>query len=111
MKVSHKGRREKGRRLELKFAAMLRQFGLDKNASRMPLSGSSWAFRSDIKTSLPYRFECKNQERLNLWDWWDQCYADRGYKTPVLVFSSNNRPIMVTLKADDFLAILCAVHI
>lgn len=104
IKVSYK--KEKGRKLELKFAKMLREYGLDKNASRMPLSGGSWAFRSDIKTTLPYRFECKNQETVRIWEWWDQTYEQRGYKTPVLVFSGNYRPIMVAMLADDFLAIL-----
>lgn len=99
-------KKEKGRKLELKFAKMLREYGLDKYALRMPLSGSNWAYRGDIKTNIPYRFECKNQEKVKIWEWWDQCYEQRGHKTPVLVFSGNYRPIMVAMLADDFLAIL-----
>ena len=99
------GKRHKGKRLELKFAKMLR--AIDSTAKRMVLSGADWAFRGDINTKLPYHFECKNQEKVRVWEWWDQCEQDCSmHKTPVLVFSGNYRPIMVTLKADDFIAIL-----
>lgn len=102
MKAS--GKRLKGKRLELAFSKLLRK--IDKKAKRMPLSGADWAFRGDIYTQLPFHFECKNQEKIRIWEWWEQCEADCHMKTPVLVYTSNNRPIMITMRADDFIAIL-----
>jgi hypothetical protein len=103
MKAS--GKKEKGRRLELRFAKILRK--IDKNAKRMVLSGADWAFKSDIYTTLPYHFECKNQERMKFWSWWEQTEGQASMsKTPVLVHTANHRPIMVSMKADDFIALL-----
>lgn len=103
MKAS--GKKEKGRRLELKFAKMLRK--VDPKAKRMVLSGADWAFKSDIYTKLPYHFECKNQETMRFWDWWEQTESQASiHKTPILVHSANYRPIMVSMKAEDFIALL-----
>lgn len=103
------GRKEKGRRLELKFAQMLRK--IDPNAKRMVLSGADWAFKSDIYTSLPYHFECKNQERMVFWDWWQQCHSQSDIsKTPVLIHTANHRPIMASMLADDFVSFIQELH-
>lgn len=101
------GKRQKGGRLERKFAQMIRETGLDDKASRMPLSGASWALPTDIHTTLPFSFECKNQERMNFWDWWEQAKSqERPMRPAVLVHSSNFRPIMVSLEAKVFLDLL-----
>lgn len=73
----------------------------------MVLSGAAFGFETDIRTTLPFAFECKNQEKVKLWEFWEQ--AERGrkaFKPPVLVVSGNFRPILTILKAEDFLNIL-----
>lgn len=107
MKAS--GRRVKGKRLEKKFAQMLREFGLDKKAQRRAFSGaiSMVRGRGDILTSLPYSFECKNQERLDFWGNWEQAESQATMaKPPIVVYSCNFRPIMVYMKAETLLNIL-----
>jgi len=103
------GKREKGRRLELRFAKLLRRSGLDKGARRRPFSGGVWGVmgRGDIITRLPFSFECKNTERLSLWKFWEQAEEQASpSRPPVLIYSSNYRPIMAIMKADTFLEIL-----
>lgn len=102
-----RSRKQKGTRLEQKFAQMLRESGLDKEATRMVLSGGAFGFETDIRSHLPYAFEVKNQERVEIWKWWEQ--AERGrkaFKAPVLVFSGNYKPVMITMLASDWLNIL-----
>lgn len=46
---------------------------------------------------LPYAFECKNVERLNVWDAIEQAYGhvkdgDKGRLFPALVISRNRMP-------------------
>lgn len=107
MKVSQKGRKEKGSRLERKVASALRSSGLDPKAMRMPLSGASWSLPSDIYTSLPISIECKNTEKIRLWEFWDQCRNQKiGNRMPVLAISSNNRPILMAVDLDDFINLL-----
>ena len=101
------GKRQKGSRLERKVAELIRRFDLDKNAKRMVLSGGDWAFRGDINTILPFTFECKSQEKMKFWEWWQQAEDQaKPMKPPVLVHSSNYRPIIVSMKIETFLDIL-----
>lgn len=59
------------------------------------------------KRILPFSFECKNQEKLNIWQAFAQaqenCDPD---STPLLVYKRNNSDAMVSLKFDDFLNML-----
>jgi hypothetical protein len=107
MKAS--GLRKKGSRLERKFAKMIREYGLDSKAQRRPYSGGVWGVkgRGDMITKLPFSFECKNQETLNFWKFWEQAESESTIaKPPVVVYSCNYRPIMVYMKAETFLNIL-----
>ena len=103
MKAS--GKRQKGGRLERKVAEELRRSGLDKKAKRSFQSGAQWAWKSDIYTSLNYAIECKNQEQLKkLWDFWEQAESQRKpYKPPVLMFTSNYRPILAVMELKDWI--------
>jgi hypothetical protein len=103
------GKRIKGKRLEKKFAQLIRQYGLDDKAQRRAFSGavSMVRGRGDILTKLPFSFECKLQEKIKIWEWWEQAESQATMaKPPVLVYSSNFRPIMITMKAETFLDIL-----
>lgn len=105
--IAFKSKKAKGTRLEKRFAQLIREKGLDDNATRMVLSGAAFGFETDIRTSLPFAFECKNQEKIKIWEFWEQTEkARKPFKTPVLVFSGNYRPMLVTLTAEDFLNIL-----
>jgi hypothetical protein len=105
MKAYYK--KEKGRKLELRVAQMIRESGLDKDAMRMPLSGSAFGLETDIKTNLPLAIECKNQEKIKLWEFWEQ--AERGrraFKYPCLIVSGNYRPELAVMKFEDLLNLL-----
>ena len=97
-----RSKKAKGSRLEHKFAAMLRESGMDPDARRQLLSGAGHR-KGDIDTELPYCFECKNQERLSLWRSWEQATGQAGDKTPVLVVSANRRPVLVVMRAEDWI--------
>lgn len=102
-----RGKKAKGSRLEREFAKMIRHKGLDDTASRMVLSGAAWNLKTDINTTLPYAFECKNQEKMKFWEWWEQAKeAEQPFVPAVLVHSANYRPIMVSMEAETFLNLL-----
>lgn len=108
-KITSTGKRQKGSRLERKFAQLLRQYGLDDNAQRRPMSGAlkMVAGYGDIYTKLPFEFECKHQETMKFWDWWEQAESQQTMQKPaVLVHTANFRPIMVSMKAETFLNLL-----
>lgn len=58
---------------------------------------------------LPFTFENKNVERLNVWIAWRQA-VDHAKKRkdkvrPLLVFKRNNQELLVALRLDDFLSL------
>ena len=98
--------KNKGRRLELLVAKELRRKGIDKEAKRMILSGGSYLKGDVWAPNINYLIECKNQEKVRLWEWWDQTVNECGFKTPMLVVSANYREPLVVMRLDDVLNLL-----
>lgn len=100
-------KKAKGKRLEHKLAQLIREFGLDDGAKRMIGSGAFDGWKTDIFTKLMFSFEVKNQEKVKVWEWWEQAEDQSSIaKPPVLVFSGNYRPVLATMKVETFLDLL-----
>lgn len=95
-----KSPKQKGSRLEREVAREMRNSGLDKFARRMPLSGAIPWMKNDINNTLGLNIEVKNQEKLQIWPWWQKV---REYPNPRLIVSGNNRPILVCLTLKDWI--------
>jgi len=96
-------KKEKGRRLELKVAKLIRD-KLGIKAYRMPYSGGSEFAKGDIFCpDLPFHFELKNQEKVRIWREWQNI---RDFKDPVLVISRANAPILAVIDFEKFLEIV-----
>lgn len=100
------GKKEKGRRLELRVAKDLRDSKLDLHATRMPLSGSAYGLESDIRTSLPLMIECKNQESWSPLEYYNQAKEHAGSKMPLVIMARNRVDPFALLLWNDFLEIL-----
>lgn len=99
-------RKQKGNRLERDIASAYRSSGLFPKAQRMPMSGAMAFHKGDIfKGELDeYVEECKNQEKVRLWEFWEQTRQQCGpYDKPVLHISGNYRPILTVIRFEDFL--------
>lgn len=66
----------------------------------------------DIKLSpaaqdlIPYSFECKNQERLNIWESLSQAEGNSNDRTPVVVFKRNRTKTYVAIDLEAFLILI-----
>lgn len=72
----------------------------------MPMSGAMQFHKGDIfKGELDeWVEECKNQERVQLWSWWDQAVSQvTGLEKPVLHISGNYRPTLSVVRFEDLL--------
>ena len=100
----------KGSRLEREWASLLRGYGLDINAKRMPMSGAirDSRFKADIITTLPLHFELKNEERWSPLEYFRQACSVCEEKTPVVVMSRNREQLYVFMLGTDWLRILQA---
>jgi len=91
----------KGKRLENKVVSLWRR-KVDKTAIRTPGSGNG-KFKSDIFNNY-FMIECKNQEKVKLWEWWQQARKEgSNFKPPVLCISGNHRPILAVMDIEDWL--------
>lgn len=98
-------KKQKGNRLERKVAELYRRYDIDPKATRMPMSGAMTHFKGDIWKPNDYEYvdECKNSERVKLWEWWGQTTAQAsGARIPLLHISANNRPILTVMEADTY---------
>ena len=66
----------------------------------------------DIKLSpaarrlIPYSFECKNQESLNIWSSLQQAEENAGDYDPVLIFKRNRSKTYVTIELEEFIKLI-----
>jgi hypothetical protein len=105
-----RSKKAKGKALEAWLASELRRSGADKTAQPMPLSGALTFFKSDIRTSLPYSFECKNQETTSVWSWYEQAKRDAtGIEKPIVIFKRNYSPPMALLSAEDLVQMIAEI--
>lgn len=100
--------KQKGNRFEREVAKMLNnKFGT--NVRRTPMSGGM-SFKGDIIDINPesilnrFSFECKNQERLNIWKALEQCVGDApALKDPVVVFTKNHQSEYACMRFEDWM--------
>jgi hypothetical protein len=99
------GKKLKGARLENKVCKELIRSGLVPQAKRSFQSGAHWSWKSDIYApGLNFSIECKNQEKVKIWEFWDQAESQRKpYSPPVLMVSGNFRPILVVMDLNDWM--------
>jgi hypothetical protein len=103
--------KSKGRRLQNKVKEILLEAfsELEPDDIRTAIMGESG---EDIKLSpaarkqIPYSFECKNQEKINIWESLTQAEENSGDSNPVLVFKRNRSKTYAVLEIEDFIDLI-----
>ena len=72
----------------------------------MGMQGEDIVLTPHAKTFIPYSFECKNVEKLNVWKSFKQCKTNAGDSTPVLVIKRNQETPKVVMELDEWLNII-----
>lgn len=75
----------------------------DIKSQTMGMGGEDIVLSPTAKKLIPYSFECKNTERLNLWGSIKQCEGNCEDRIPTLIIKRNRSDVYVVLKFDDFL--------
>jgi hypothetical protein len=55
---------------------------------------------------FPFSVECKNQERLNIWDSLEQAESNANQHIPLLVFKRNRSKTYISMEINDLIKIL-----
>ena len=69
-------------------------------------SGEDIILSPAARDLIPFSFECKNQERLNIWESLSQSEQNCGKYTPAVVFKRNRTKTYITLGLEEFLKII-----
>ena len=103
--------KQKGNRFERQVAKQINK-KFETNVRRTPLSGGM-NFKGDIiciddnSIISEFSWECKNQEKLNIWKALKQAKNDAPQRTmPVVVFTKNFETEYACIELEDFLNII-----
>jgi len=100
-------RKAKGRRLQQKFMQLLiEKLDIDPEdieSRSMGAGGEDLIMSKAARNKFPYSVECKNQERLNIWQAWDQANNNKGIYDPLVVIKKNGVGPLVVVDAENFL--------
>ncbi len=106
-----KSAKAKGRKLQNKVVEELRKAypeleDDDIKAQIMGVSGEDIVLSPLAKRLIGLSFECKNQERLNLWDSLSQAENNCENRTPVLVFKRNRSKTYAAIPFEFLIKLL-----
>jgi len=103
---------KKGKRFEREIAKYLSN-KFNVNCRRTPQSGGM-NFKGDVINLsgilARFLFECKNQEKLNIWKALHQAINDTVSKIPTVIFTKNFEDNYIALKLDDFVNLLLEIE-
>ena len=99
----------KGRRLQQWFRDLLvSKLGIHKEdieSCSMGAGGEDVQMARSAREKFPYSVECKNVEKLNVWDAYDQAKANAGDYEPIVVMKKNGKKPLVIIDAESFIAL------
>jgi hypothetical protein len=96
----------KGRRLQQEFRKLLiEELNIhpeDIESRSMGAGGEDLIMARAAREKFPYSIECKNVEKLNVWDAYDQASSNKGNYEPIVVMRKNNKKALVVIDAEYF---------
>jgi len=112
---SVKSSKAKGRRLQNYVRETLRQIFIEQwtklprledddiKSQTMGMTGEDIVLSPAAKKIIPYSFECKNVEKLNIWNALEQAETNCDGRTPVVVFKRNRSKTYVAIEYKEWL--------
>ena len=74
----------------------------DVRSTTMGDSGEDILLSPAARKLFPFSVECKNQEKLNLWEAYSQAESNCGDYQPIVFLKRNNQKPLVLVDADYF---------
>ena len=97
----------KGRNLQKwvreKLIEMLDVHPEDIESRSMGAGGEDLIMARAARQKFPHSIECKNVERLNVWDAYEQATANSGDHEPILFMKKNRKKPLVVVDAEWFI--------
>lgn len=77
----------------------------DVRSTSMGCGGEDIQMSPAARKKFAFSIECKSQERLNVWDAYDQATANSGDYEPLLVMKKNRKKPLVVMDAEAFISL------
>mgnify|MGYP003324384059 CR=1 FL=1 len=74
----------------------------DVESRSMGAGGEDLIMARAAREKFPYSIECKNQEKLNIWESYKQASDNAGKYEPIVVIKRNNQKPLVLIDAEYF---------
>jgi len=78
----------------------------DIRSCSMGAGGEDVIMARSAREKFPFSVECKNTERLNVWDAYEQACANCGNYEPLLVMKRNRKKPLVVMDAESFVKLM-----
>ena len=78
----------------------------DVRSTSMGCGGEDLQLSPAARKLFGFSVECKNTERLNVWDAYEQASANSGNHEPLLVMKKNRKKPLVVLDAETFVKLI-----
>ena len=99
----------KGRRLQQQFRDLLIEkldiHPEDIESRSMGAGGEDLIMARAAREKFPFSIECKNVEKLNVWEAYSQAKENSKDYEPIVVMKKNNQKALVVLDAEKFVEI------
>ena len=96
----------KGRRLQQWFRDLLIEklniHPEDIESRSMGAGGEDLIMARAAREKFPYSVECKNQEKINLWESYNQAQKNSKNHEPVVILKRNNSKPLILVDAEYF---------
>jgi hypothetical protein len=97
----------KGRRLQQwvrdKLIEMLHIHPEDIESRSMGAGGEDLIMARAARQKFPHSIECKNVEKLNIWDAYEQASANCGDYEPIVIMKKNGKKPLVVVDAEYYI--------
>lgn len=99
----------KGRRLQQwvrdKLIEMLEVHPEDIESRSMGAGGEDLIMARAARSKFPHSIECKNVEKLNIWEAYEQATANGGDYEPIVVIKKNGKKPLVVVDAEYYISL------
>ena len=78
----------------------------DIESRSMGAGGEDLIMARAARQKFPFSIECKNVEKLNVWEAYEQAKSNCNYYEPLVVMKKNQKKPLVVIDADYFISLV-----
>jgi hypothetical protein len=78
----------------------------DIESRSMGAGGEDLIMARAAREKFPFSVECKNVEKLNVWEAYEQAKANAGTYEPIVVMKKNHKKPLVVMDAENFIKMM-----